>query len=209
MFPDIGTVRGWIMDMTPIWEANKATGLDVNEEKVVRFVEEYPLPPEQVWGYLTNPEYRSVFSNARRQVTHDRRNGRVGQGTVYECFHMDNSISTNTVLEWQPFSRIVTENTAARSSRFLSIIDIEPIQTGSRVTMKWAPPRGPLIERGVGLVLFLFKTRRHTQEGLTKMRLLIEKDIANGTISIPEPIDITKDDRNAAADAALTGLPNK
>ena len=207
VFPDVGKVRGWVMDMAPIWEASKTRpGLDIDEDRVVRFVEEYPLPPELVWGYLTNPEYRSVFSNAKRQVTHDRRNGRVGQGTVYECFHMDNSISTNTVLEWQPFSRIVTENTAARSSRFLAIFDLEPTGAGTRLTMKYGPLRGPLIERVIGSALFFLKYKPLAKEGMTKLRLLMEEDILNGRVSIPEQVDVTADDRDAAAVSALTSL---
>ncbi len=207
VFPDVGKVRGWVMDMATIWEASKAMpGLEIDEERVVRFVEEYPLPPEQVWGYLTNPEYRSVFSNARRQVTHDRRNGRVGQGTVYECFHMDNSISTNTVLEWQPFSRIVTENTAIRSSRFLSIFEIEPAGTGTRVTMKYGPLRGPLIERLIGVPVFYLIAKSRIKEGMTKLRLLMEDDIAHGRVSIPEPLEITRNEREGAAASALADL---
>jgi uncharacterized protein YndB with AHSA1/START domain len=207
---DVGEVRGRVMDMTPIWEANKnSPSLDVDERRTVRFVEEYLLPPEQVWGYLTNPEYRSIFSNAKRQVTHDRRNGKVGLGTVYECFHMDNSTSTNTVLEWQPFSRIVTENTAGRSSRFISIFELEPIATGSRVTMKWTPLQGPLLDKLIGFPLFFLKYKPLAHEGMAKLRQLIEEDIANGRVSIPESVDVTNADRDAAADAALTGLSNE
>jgi uncharacterized protein YndB with AHSA1/START domain len=207
--PDIGNVRGWVMDMAPIWETSKATSrLEIDEQRTVSFVEEYPLPPEQVWGYLTNPRYRSVFSNAKRQVTHDRRNGRVGPGTVYECFHMDNSISTNTVLEWQPFSRIVTDNTAARSSRFLCIFDIEPTETGTRVTMRYGPMRGPLIERAVGIPLFFLKYKRLAQQGMTKLRLMMEDDLANGQVFVPEYAVVTPETRDAAAEAAVTDLPN-
>ena len=91
---------------------------------------------------MTNSEYRAIFSNAKRQVTHDRRNGRVGAGTVYECFHFDNTVSTNTVLEWQPFSRIVTGNTATSNSSFLAVFELEPISSGTRFTMLYAPSVG-------------------------------------------------------------------
>lgn len=205
--PDIGEIHGWAMDMTPIWQANKdKPGVDIEEKRTVRFVEDYPLPPEQVWGYLTNPEYRSVFSNARRQVTHERRGGRVALGTVYECFHMDNTISTNTVLEWQPFSRIVTENTAARSSRFISIFELEPTETGTRVTMKYTPLRGPLIEKIVGFFIFFLKQKSLSQAGMAKLRRLIEEDIAEGRVSTTQPVEVSSDVRDSAADDALSGL---
>lgn len=201
---DMGTVDGWVMDMTPIWEANKDTShLDVDESRAVSFVEEYPLPPEQIWGYLTNPEYRSIFSNAKRQVTHDRRNGRVGPGTVYECFHMDDSVSTNTIMEWQPFSRIVTENTAMRSSRFVCIFELEPTETGTRVTMKYTPLRGPLIDRALGVPVFFLKIKRLTQQGMAELRRMIEDDLAAGRVFAPEQVDISDDVKEAAARAAM------
>jgi hypothetical protein len=172
---------------------------------MIRFVEEYPLPPEQVWGYLTNPEYRVIFSNAKRQVAHNRRSGRVGVGSIYECFHMDDSVSTNTILEWRPFSRIVSENTAARSSRFLCIIDVEPVETGTRVTMKYGPLRGPLIEKLIGIPRFLVVIRPRTRQGMRDLRLMMEDDIATGRVPSPETVEVSNDERDAAAAAALTG----
>lgn len=208
--PDVGRVSGWVMDMAPLWEANKTMpGLEIDENRVVRFVEEYPLPPQQVWGYLTNPSYRAIFSNAKRQVTHDRRNGRVGVDTVYECFHMDDSVSTNTVLEWQPFSRIVTENTALRSSRFLCIFEFEPIETGTRVTMKYGPLMGPLVERLIGVPLFLLRIKPQVKEGMTSLRTLMEEDIAEGRVSRPKAIDLSDKGLDAAVVAALTAATER
>jgi uncharacterized protein YndB with AHSA1/START domain len=184
---DIGRVSGRVVDMMPIWEEQKAhPGLAVDEGKGIRFVEEYPLSPEVVWGYLTNPEYRAVYSNAKRQVTHERRNGRVGPGTVYECFHGENSVSTHTVLEWQPFTRIVTEVKPTRRIRFLATFDIEPAGDGTRVTMTYGPPRGPTVDRIVGGVIFLLYDRRSVRKGMRKLRLLMEDDLAAGRV--PEPV---------------------
>lgn len=203
---DVGSVRGWVMDMSPIWEASRdLTVLDIDEKRTARFVEEYPLPPEQVWGYLTNPDYRSIFSNARRQVTHNRRSGRVGIGTVYECFHLDNTVSTNTVLEWRPFKRIVTENTAAKSSRFISIFELEPTDIGTKVTMKYTPLNGPLIERLVGIPLFIFKYKPLAQKGMAKLRDLIEEDLEQGRVTRLDARSVTPGATEAAAAAALTG----
>jgi uncharacterized protein YndB with AHSA1/START domain len=207
VLPDIGTVQGWVADLTPIWESNKAKpGLDIAEDRVIRFVEEYPLSPEQVWGYLTNPEYRQIFSNAKRQVAHQKRNGRIGEGSVYECFHMDDSISTNTILEWQPFSRIVSRNTAARSSQFLCIIELDATEVGTRVTMKYGPLRGPLIDKVISLPRFLFTIKPRIREGMRDLRLVMEEDIAKGRVPIPESAEVTSDDVDTAITAALTNL---
>jgi uncharacterized protein YndB with AHSA1/START domain len=202
---DIGEVGGWILDMMPIWQARKdQSNLDIDTSGAVRFVEDYPLPPELLWGYLTNPEYRSVFSNARKQVTHERRNGRVGLGTVYECFHLDNSVTTNTILEWVPFSRIVADATAGPSSHFFIIFEIERTADGSQVTMIYTPLRGPLIERAIGRLIFPFKWKPLAKEGMGKLRDLIEKDIAEERVSAPESSSLSVAEIEAAANQALS-----
>lgn len=205
VFPDVGVVRGWVSDMSPVWEANKnLSAIEIDEKRAVSFVQEYPLPPPQLWGYLTNPDHRAVFSFAKRQVTTMRRNGRVGPGTVYECFHMDNSVSTNTVLEWQPFSRIVTENTALKRSRFLSVFDIEPIETGARVTLRYTPLQGSVIERIIGVPIFFFKIKGQIEEGMANLRKLMEEDIAAGLVKKVERQTVNEKSRDAAIGEALT-----
>ena len=203
-FSDIGSVRGWVLNMAPAWEVHQGkSALNIDDSRAAVFVEEYPLPPELVWGYLTNPEYRAVYSNAKRQVTHERKNGRVGPGTVYECFHLDNTVSTNTVLEWEPFSRIVTENTAARSSRFIAVFELEATEKGTRVTMKYAPLRGPLIERLIGSVLFALKYKPLAQKGMSLLKEMIEEDLADGHLTVPQSTKPTPDQIQEAASAAL------
>ena len=203
-FSDIGSVGGWVLNMAPAWEAHQGkSSLNIDDTRAAVFVEEYPLSPELVWGYLTNPEYRAVFSNSKRQVTHERKNGRVGLGTVYECFHLDNSVSTNTVIEWEPFTRIVTENTAARSSRFIAIFELEATDIGTRVTMKYAPLRGPFIERLIGSVLFPLKYKPAAQKGMGLLKTMIEDDLADGNVAVPKTRKPTPHQIQKAASAAL------
>lgn len=203
-FSGIGSVACWVLDMAPVWNVHKGkSDLNIDDSKAAVFIEEYPLAPELVWGYLTNPEYRAVYSNAKRQVTHERRNGRVGPGTVYECFHLDNSVSTNTVLEWEPFTRIVTENTAARSSRFIAIFELEATAIGTRVTMKYAPLRGPLIERLIGRVLFPLRYKPLAQKGMGLLKTMIEEDLADGHLTVAQSTKPTPDQIQEAASAAL------
>jgi len=127
----------------------------------------------------------------------------VGLGTVYECFHLDNSVSTNTVLEWEPFTRIVTENTAARSSRFIAIFELEATDIGTRVTMKYAPLRGPLIERLIGSVLFPLRYKPLAQKGMGLLKTMIEDDLADGNVAVPQTRKLTPDQIQEAASAAL------
>ena len=204
---DVGRVTGWVVDMMPVWEAEKAQpGLVIEEGSGTRYIEEYPLPPEVVWGYLTNPEYRAIYSNAKRQVIHERTNGRVGPGTVYECFHGGNSVSTNRVLEWQPFTRIVTDNAPAWSVRFLATYDIEPTDNGTRVTMTNGPLRGPLWQRIVGAVINALGEKRAVTKGMRRFRQLMEDDIAAGQVSDHDENVIDADAISSAAGAALQSI---
>ncbi|MDH3247597.1 MAG: hypothetical protein OEQ47_01440 [Acidimicrobiia bacterium] len=51
------------------------------------------LPPEVVWGYLRQPEYRSVIVGAERVTVDNRRGGRVGPESRFQCFHGKNVLS--------------------------------------------------------------------------------------------------------------------
>ena len=116
---------------------------------------------------------------------------------------MDNTVSTNTVLEWEPFSRIVTENTAARSSRFIAVFELEATEKGTQVTMKYAPLRGPLIERLIGSVLFGLKYKPLAQKGMSLLKEMIEEDLADGHLTVPQSTKPTPDQIQEAASAAL------
>ena len=203
-FSDVGQISGWLVDMMPMWEKQKAQpGLTIDEEKGIRFVEEYPLPPEVVWGYLTNPEYRAIFSNVKKQVTSGSRDGRVGPGTVYECVHGGNSVSTNTVLEWQPFTRIVTDDTITRRLRFLVTFDIESTDHGARVTKTHGPLRGPMVDKILFTVYIFLFGKNAVRKGMGKLRQLMEDDIAAGRVSDHVGKNI---DDEVVASAALEAL---
>ena len=123
---------------------------------------------------------------------------------MYECFHLDNTVSTNTVLEWQPFSKIITDNTATSNSSFLAVFELEPISNGTRLTVLYLPLRGPWIERVVGRLLFRFKFKQIGAEGMLKLKDLIEEDLASGKVSVPETVAPSEND---VASAAMQALP--
>jgi uncharacterized protein YndB with AHSA1/START domain len=201
---DIGRVNGWVMDMLPIWEEQKAQPLITDDGgRTWRLVEEYPLPPEVVWGYLTNPEYRAIYSNAKRQVTHERNNGRVGPGTVYECFHGGNSVSTHTILEWEPFRRIVADMAPTKRTFLLSTIDLEPTEYGSRVTTTYSSLRGPVLMRAVGVAWISVIETRIARKGMGKLRELMEDDIAAGRVADHSQVSVDDDLVASAAKDAL------
>ena len=203
---DIGVVGGRVMDMSPIWDKRKSEpGISI-ADSALRLTEDYPLPPEVVWGYLTNPEYRAIFSGARKQVTRQRKNGRVGAGTVYECFHGGNSITRHTVLEWQPFDRVVTVNAPTKRMTFVAVFDFEPIDGGTRVSVTWGNAQGPKWQLIASLPWVKLVTTRIARKGMTKLRQLMENDIAEGRVVVTEKTEVSDELRSSAAAEALADL---
>lgn len=204
---DIGVVGGRVMDMSVIWDKRKSEpGISIDGGSALRLSEDYPLPPEVVWGYLTNPEYRAIFSGARKQVTRQRKNGRVGAGTVYECFHGGNSVSRHTVLEWQPFDRVVTVNAPTKKMTFVAVFDFEPIEGGTRVTVTWGNAQGPKWQLIAGLPWIRLVETRIARKGMASLRQLMEADIAEGRVVVTEKTEVSDELRDKAASVALADV---
>lgn len=67
-------VQLWVQDMHPVWE-RRGGERRVELEPVVVVEGHIELPPEVVWGYLRQPEYRSVIVGAERVTVDNRRGG--------------------------------------------------------------------------------------------------------------------------------------
>ena len=72
--------------------------------------------------------------------------------------------------------------------------------------MLYGPLNGPLIDKIIGLPLFLISGKRHAQEGMANLRRLIEDDIAAGRIFSPDARGVSEPDRAAAVASALGDL---
>jgi uncharacterized protein YndB with AHSA1/START domain len=206
-YDDVGTVAGWVQDMHPVWEAkSQSVRIGIEEGDVLfRVEQDYPFPPEIVWDYLTRPEFRATFSNAERQQVHNRQGGRVGTGTVYECFHGSGKPTTQTVLEWQPFERMVTQTTTpVPKAVMLGQIDLVPAAGGgTRMVQLVSKARGPLLMRLLCNLAARLIATRETAKGMAALGRQMEQDGADGTIVVPEASVVAAGD---IADAAARSL---
>jgi uncharacterized protein YndB with AHSA1/START domain len=203
-FEDIGVVSGWVQDMMPIWEVGRdASQLDLGDTVFASWDEEYPVPPEIIWGYLTNPETRAVFSGATKQIAHDRRAGRIGEGTTYECFHGNGAPSHNIILEWHPFTRIVFKNPLTKRSSFIATMNLESTDAGTRVELIYGKLNGPKPELLILRMIWNLWVKRQASAGLPRLRQLIEEDITAGRVVVPDSVGLTQADIDAAAMQAL------
>ncbi len=107
-YENIGKMSVWIRNMHPVWEAGKEQlRVRLTPDQVLMRVDTIiNLSPEWIWDYLIQPEHFNVFAGGTKTVIVNRRNGFVAKGTEYQCYHGETYIS-QTVLEWQPFERIL------------------------------------------------------------------------------------------------------
>jgi uncharacterized protein YndB with AHSA1/START domain len=146
-YEHLGEVQTFIQDLQPVWEAKlKASSLSLPPEKVLlQWQIDFDLPPERVWDYLSQPEYRKTLLRADRNEVHKRENGRISAGSEYHCFHGDQVIP-QTVLEWQPFERILTKDRPPVPFQEIYLYteyQLVPITHGTRLTMRVSKAVGP------------------------------------------------------------------
>ena len=157
-YEHLGAVETWVEDMHPVWEAKKdQTRLQFPPEHIILQVEaEIHLPPEAVWGYLSQPEHFNVLAGGTRLEITQRSSGRISVGSVYQCYHGD-KVFPQTILEWLPFDRILVQGLApipVKNTFLLIEYRIEPTPQGTRLIQAIGRPSGPLFGRVMASLLF-------------------------------------------------------
>jgi uncharacterized protein YndB with AHSA1/START domain len=147
-YEHIGRVQARVQDMHPIWQEKRGAQQIVlaPEDGILEMEARFPMPPHILWEYLLAPEFRSLLFGSDRQDIIDRANGRLAQGSTFQCFHGD-EIFLQTILEYQPFERMVTEDRVMIGLIFLVEYRLIPEQNGTRFVMRMGKPRGPLRSR--------------------------------------------------------------
>ena len=210
-YDDIGRLAGWVQDMHPVWKA-KSESLRVtiaDDDVIFRTEVEYPLPPEIIWDYLTRPEFRATYMAAESQKVHKRQDGRVGSGTVFECFHGKGKPTMQTVIEWHPFDLMVTQDsTPVPGAVMLAQIDLSPAADGgTRIIQTMSKARGRLVPRLICNFGARLVVSREVAKGMARLRGQIEQDLEDGTIVVPEPTDVMGATIAEAAAKALSSIP--
>lgn len=152
-YEHLGEVTVWIQDMHPVWAAKReAMRITIPPEKTALQIEtEIALPPELVWDYLVRPEYRVTLIGSDRQEIQDRKEGRVAEGSIYQCYH-GKQVIRQTVVQWQPFEQMTTEDLvplALSPIRVLVDFRLIPTQHGTRLVQTMGKAQGPLLVRKV------------------------------------------------------------
>jgi uncharacterized protein YndB with AHSA1/START domain len=180
-YDDVGVVDVRVEDLGPVWEAAQAATTFEFEEVGIDISTTIDLPPEAVWGYLVDPEYRKTISGSDRQEIQDTRQGRVGEGSVYQCYHGDQQI-TQLILEWKPLERVVFRFTEKIPGGTLDVIFayvLEREGERTRLMEKWPKPGGSglayrIIASSLGERVLIPWQARKSQRGLDAFRDRIE-----------------------------------
>jgi hypothetical protein len=148
---DIGDVKVWIQNLHPVWKSKKnASQITIPPDQIMSTYEiEIDLPPDVLWDNLNSPEYRNILMGSERTEVNNRSNGRIAPGSVYQCYHGDDIIP-QTVLEWQPFERILIQQLVPvpfPNTTTMNEINLTPSKNGTRLTFIDSKPQGHFLGR--------------------------------------------------------------
>ena len=92
--------------------------------------------PVIIWDWLTSPEKRNKVAPDNVWSAINRPSGRTGIGAKNHCAHGINSITSETILDWQPFDYYTTESirdiTTKSPSDAIQTTQLIPISNGQR-----------------------------------------------------------------------------
>ncbi len=198
----------WVHDMHPLWERRQSEDR-VELEPVAIAEGSIGLPPEVVWGYLRQPQFRSVIVGADRVTVDGRKNGRLGPESQFQCFH-GNNVLRQVIVEWAPFERIVTQDTETmpvmNKLTWKNEYRLTPDGDATRLRISlndfegptlWRTAAGFMMRRGAGLV----------EKNIREFAALVEADWARRRAldSEASSMEPTPESIRQAADRELKG----
>ena len=178
-YEHLGETQVWLQDMHPVWTATQASArITIPPDRLaLQVAAEIAMPPHQVWDYLGRPEFRSILIGSDRQVIHNRRHGRIAEGTVFQCFHGDR-MTTQTLLVWQPFEQMTSQDlTPVPKTYVLVNLLLTPTATGTRLVQQFSKGIGPWWGRLL-CDLALPTLAKGWQKDMDAFKARIESDLA-------------------------------
>lgn len=177
-YEHLGEVKTWVQDMHPVWEQRRAAArIAIPPERIASRVEaELAMPPHLVWDYLVQPEFRKTLMGSDSQRILNRSQGRVAPGSAYQCFH-GKRVVIQTILDWQPFAHLTTEDLAMPNTYVLVDHHLVPTEIGTRLVETFSKARGPLLNRLVGNAV-LAMMAKSSQKRISAFKQRIEADLA-------------------------------
>lgn len=210
-YEDVGPLDLWVQDMHPVWE-EKADELRIEisaDDTLVEIAGDLPIPVAVAWEVLTRPEYRAIFVHSKEQRTLNHKEGRLASGSVYECFHGNNRVTTQTILDWHPFIQITTEDTTpiARTT-VLTQFALTPLTGGTHVLVRVSKARGPLLRRIACNVAGRRVVSSNLSQGLATLQELVREQLSDGTLAVADHDEVDTDQVAHAVSTSLRRPPD-
>lgn len=142
-YDDLGDVTGWVYDLAARWQRERELRRITVSDRTAfaRIEEDLPIAPETAWTYLTDPGQRARLIPGVERIDEVPSDGRRGVGTRNHCVHGDGA-TLEEILDWRPFEYFTLESSIPGMLRFVSMTALEPIENGTRVTIRIQRPRG-------------------------------------------------------------------
>ncbi len=177
-YKHLGEVKTWVQDLHPVWQNKRQATIITIPEKDVFWQSEFEIAmsPEQLWDYVTQPEYRNILIGADRMELADRVQGRVASGSIYQCYH-GNQLVPHTILEWQPFERMLTQEVfpLMTANTYLREYRLEPTQGGTRLSITVSKGSGPALGRML-MHIMMTMTTQMANRNMAALKNQIEND---------------------------------
>jgi hypothetical protein len=205
-YEHLGEVQTHIQDMHPVWEAKKdQSRIEIAPDDIIAYQEgEFPLPQHAMWDIVTDPEYRAIFMQSIRQETLNRQEGRLAPGSAYRCYHGGDRVTIQTILEWQPFEQMTTEDTTpVPGATCLINIRLTPIATGTCLAFTCSKARGPWLNRLICNLVGGLIVRNQFRDGMKDLQARLDRELAQRMHTLPDAEAIPAEQIGEAAAAGL------
>lgn len=208
-YKHLGEVKVWVQDMHPVWlNKRKAAAITIPVKDISwQSGLEIAMSREQLWDYVTQPEFRNTLIGADRMELANRVQGRVAPGSIYQCYH-GNQLVPHTILEWQPFERMLTQEVfpLMAANTYLREYRLKPTEAGTQLTVTVSKGSGPALGR-ILMRVMMSLTGRMINRNMAALKNQIENDYRERQEGLQSDLHINVDQIREAAVASLENLP--
>ncbi|HKX76645.1 MAG TPA: DUF2652 domain-containing protein [Acidimicrobiia bacterium] len=179
---DLGRVTVWIKDVHPVYQAKRGEALVsyTPREVLGETATELKMPPELVWDYLNQSEFRNLLIRSDSYQVIDRQAGNIAPGSTYQCYH-GKMLVPQLVVEWRPFERVLLSQRIpfkGRPTEVLIDFQLTPTPSGTLLTETVARLTGPPLQR-VMARLMIRSQRQRSQASIEEFRDAVQADLAS------------------------------
>ena len=128
---DFGHVETFVQDLGEVYHPGDEPEITIDDSDLWFSIDaDIPMSPAMVWDYLSSPLFRNILLGTERQELTNLADGRVGVGSVYQCYHGD-KVTPQRVVRWEPFTTIVTEDGSPDSLKGTTLVVYSLAETPS------------------------------------------------------------------------------